>query len=136
MTNAAHVQGWQDISTAPKDGTRVILWHALYSQPLAAQFYGEWWGFDFELGPLKYQPSHWQPLPPPPGQEQPQPDLEAQVRELREALEEVVDCVSYTRHGGATPEDLESYETGLNRAVDIAHNALIKTATLAKTGGA
>lgn len=66
----ADVQGWQDISSAPKDGTRIIGWSPTYKRPFIC-----WWKemencwesygtaiFD-ENGE---HVTHWQPLPPPP----------------------------------------------------------------------
>jgi hypothetical protein len=70
---------WQPIETAPKDGTRLLLWDSLaknhafgsYSptedDPFEAGPY-EWcaenYGYDGSEG--KIIPSHWMPLPTPP----------------------------------------------------------------------
>ncbi len=60
---------WRDISTAPKDGTEVLVFiprrlgalYAAASNPTGVQ----WWS---RLGEVK--PTHWMPLPsPPPDQE-------------------------------------------------------------------
>lgn len=59
---------WQPIETAPKDGTRVLLWCTV-NRGVYAGFYttgarrrrGFW-----EDGEYKLAPSHWQPSPPPP----------------------------------------------------------------------
>jgi len=65
---------WQDISTAPRDGTPVILGEA-GAQPQLARWLslpeGEGW-FSFEsdisgFNPWRaFPPSHWMPLPDPP----------------------------------------------------------------------
>ena len=60
---------WRDIETAPKDGGRVLLWHKLWSAPHSGQYYGSHWAHDYNFGPWKYQPTHWQPLPTPPAAE-------------------------------------------------------------------
>lgn len=77
---AAHLPAapaWQDISTAPKDGTWVLL-HSPDS--IHAAFIGRWcddsdfpdggaWWPDHDAGfPIDVDPSHWQPLPSPPKQ--------------------------------------------------------------------
>lgn len=72
---------WQDIKTAPRDGTEVLLcsW-VLYDAPggpIAEMTVGSWdleeiggagcWvsGIDFDM-PLDDKPTHWMPLPPAP----------------------------------------------------------------------
>ena len=61
---------WQDIETAPRDGTLVLAWSG--RAPLIA-----YWGRDNALNPLGWigghcrinhidQPTHWMPLPAPP----------------------------------------------------------------------
>src|SRR5215469_4620566 len=77
---------WQPIESAPKDGTALLWfpdfptnevqlgsWHA-YSEP-AWGLEGEWRDKDtgefFENGDGYVCPTHWRPLPPPPGQATP-----------------------------------------------------------------
>lgn len=76
MTTDPH--GWRPIETAPRDGTRVLLWcvhaHAAYSadpvsEGWAACVLGQWinhngggWTWHGLCGRL----THWRPLPPPP----------------------------------------------------------------------
>lgn len=77
---AAAERFWQPISTAPKDGTRILLCFGGYRIEC-----GQWdddryatkprpyWTGDWEpvCGKLWYrgnQPTHWQPLPPPPSE--------------------------------------------------------------------
>lgn len=56
---------WQPMETAPKDGSRVVLWNADWTGPCTGQFYGELlgWRLHYEFGGFAYQPTHWQPLP-------------------------------------------------------------------------
>jgi len=67
--------GWQPIETAPRDGTEVILWDGAF------RMIGHWtgdqkdpecspdgWVRDFCTDPM-HEPTHWQPLPPPPSKE-------------------------------------------------------------------
>ncbi len=71
--------GWQPIATAPKDGTEVLVWcpveHdvALTGYHHVAGFQasdGYWYVCDGSL----VQPTHWRPLPSPPGAEGPPQD--------------------------------------------------------------
>lgn len=56
--------GWQDISTAPKDGTRVLLWNNLWSDSNTGYFGGlRGWYQTYVCGPFVHQPTHWRPLP-------------------------------------------------------------------------
>jgi hypothetical protein len=78
---------WQDISTAPKDGTRIILCVAGYLpdgsyvayEPCCGQWFRDQWvSFDPEgvfesddalndyLGGTQYNPTVWMPMPRPP----------------------------------------------------------------------
>ncbi len=62
---------WQPIETAPKDGTQVLLWIGGHSEPWAQTgfFEGGYWLDSYEGIDLS-SPTHWMPLPPPPGKEQ------------------------------------------------------------------
>ena len=69
---------WQDISTAPKDGTRVDLWDG--SERISDGYWNDdpeygadkptWWGpnlwYDGMPGPLDEPPTHWMYPPAPP----------------------------------------------------------------------
>lgn len=61
-------RGWQPIETAPKDGTRILAWCEQYAAPLTLQYYDniKGWCIYYEVLP-KHRPTHWQPLPLPPG---------------------------------------------------------------------
>ncbi len=67
---------WQPIGSAPKDGTQFFAWMPTYYQgkggfALCLWLEGEW--YDNKAWVIK--PTHWQPLPLPPGEEpDPQPD--------------------------------------------------------------
>lgn len=69
--------GWQPIETAPKDGTHILVYGDYYGGSrryvafweVAADIYGDQWscGAPDEQGFYDYaEPTHWQPLPPPP----------------------------------------------------------------------
>lgn len=71
---------WQPISTAPRDGTPVLIympdavepcislamWSHCPEDPLGDAWY-EYWGDS--NGPIDAEPSHWMPLPKPPSAE-------------------------------------------------------------------
>lgn len=66
--------GWQDISTAPKDGTHVLLseGHNVW-EGRAVESYGRWGWWERNAHPTNYcgsedYPTHWMPLPPPPAE--------------------------------------------------------------------
>ena len=79
------VGGWEDISTAPKDGTDVLLWSDIFAGEISgpvpcvgpligrysngvSDYAGEGW-WDVEGGDAYASwclPTHWMPLPPPP----------------------------------------------------------------------
>ena len=63
---AAKAGGWQDISTAPKDGTRFIAWRKYSTRPLIARYWKDFGWFEDEDGLHLYNLTHWQPLPNPP----------------------------------------------------------------------
>jgi hypothetical protein len=52
---------WQPIETAPKDGTEILAWDG--DQHIVAWFDGDWRFSDDR----QCFPTHWQPLPAPPG---------------------------------------------------------------------
>lgn len=64
-------EGWQPIETAPRDGTRMLLWVRGHLVML-----GSWAGHGAYSGaafwsnnvPIVPQPTHWLPLPQPPAQ--------------------------------------------------------------------
>lgn len=55
--------GWGSMDSAPKDGTRVLLWSPKWEAPSTGQFYGTDWQIGYEVGPFAYPPTHWMPLP-------------------------------------------------------------------------
>lgn len=66
--------GWLDIASAPKDGSRVLLWNRHFDAPCSGQFYGFGdWRMDGNLPLFVYQPTHWMPLPAAPGSPTEQP---------------------------------------------------------------
>ena len=67
LTEMQSEQGWQDISTAPKDGTRILVSNDCCPVTIAKCFGGElgsgrW--LDDEGNEI--EPTHWRPLPAPP----------------------------------------------------------------------
>lgn len=59
--------GWQTMETAPRDGTRVLLWSPKWEAAATAQFYGTHWKINGQMGPLVHPPTRWMPLPTAPG---------------------------------------------------------------------
>lgn len=65
---------WQPIETAPKDGTKVLLWEAGHAPYVGSRDDqdDEWWTDEdwandaARCFPPRCNPSHWMPLPPPP----------------------------------------------------------------------
>ena len=65
----AAMPGWQDISTAPKDGTPILVADSgpyAFVVEWSSRFRG-WYGADKWI----WEPTHWQPLPAPPKEENP-----------------------------------------------------------------
>jgi hypothetical protein len=68
------VSPWQDISTAPKDGTMVLVSYVYAEEPVcdiaaymdSSTFGGSWLRMNRHL----CRPTHWMPLPPPPSNEE------------------------------------------------------------------
>lgn len=58
---------WQPIATAPKDGTRILLYRPNCVESMAvcwrAKDWHEWW---IVFGPSFHGATHWMPLPTPP----------------------------------------------------------------------
>ena len=74
---AARADGWQPMETAPKDGTRVLLWYEWHDLPVVGDFrHGRWWSVHSLGGNLAHpngmdweevvRPTYWRPLPAPP----------------------------------------------------------------------
>jgi hypothetical protein len=62
---------WQPIETAPKDGTRVLLWRrAIRDQPTPIMADGFWCETCWVWPYLLSEPTHWQPLLAPPNNPQ------------------------------------------------------------------
>ncbi len=62
---------WQDISTAPIDGTVVLVWSNCF--PIAAMYAGHSYGWELINNTysenrifLDVEPTHWMPMPKPP----------------------------------------------------------------------
>ena len=67
--SAPHTAGWRPISTAPKDGTRVLLFCADWRESIAVYFsIKDWSDWLPVCGSSFPVPTHWQPLPPAPGE--------------------------------------------------------------------
>ena len=65
---------WQPISTAPKDGTRIIVYRpnarGKYISKVGLDYWSEELGDCWAKSNFETQPTHWQPLPNPPKGEQ------------------------------------------------------------------
>lgn len=65
------MSGWEPIETAP-DMTAILLFHEYYSHGRVRHGYrgrdGLWRGVnaDGTEGPIRFEPTHWMPLPEPP----------------------------------------------------------------------
>lgn len=59
---------WQDISSAPKDGTVIDLWRGLNSFRLTNTYWrdGKWQWKHYRYDEADDQITHWMPLPAPP----------------------------------------------------------------------
>ena len=63
---------WFDIATAPKDGTRVLMFDSeAFKIVTIGLWEGAWIDEDVSHGTHTWQPTHWQPLPTPPVTEKP-----------------------------------------------------------------
>ena len=70
---------WHPIETAPKDGTLIVLWDGYYKVRVTNAKWdfhywmngvpqgGKTWGRDDRDGPFCEDPTHWMPVPAPPG---------------------------------------------------------------------
>ena len=68
ITDAGYriVPGWQPIETAPRDGTNVLAFWSDWGDCGVVRFdRGEWWAMMHDV----VTPTHWMPLPAPPGDE-------------------------------------------------------------------
>ena len=63
---AAKAGGWLPIETAPKDGTRILVWRKHATRPLIARYQKDFEWFEDEDGVHLYHLIYWQPLPNPP----------------------------------------------------------------------
>ena len=81
LRGAQKESGWRPIETAPQDGTPILAWNAEYgaretrsitytpgSPGFAEGLTDRWWQWDEPKNnwSLKWQPTHWMPLPEPP----------------------------------------------------------------------
>lgn len=69
--NLPQSDGWRDISTAPKDGTHILMWGG-YHSPFSGYYRDKWvervgWHISggIHIDPTA-EPTHWMPLPQPP----------------------------------------------------------------------
>ena len=61
---------WQPIKTAPKDGTPILVWDGYNITSAKWEVDYDWWEIcvpsDGYVDSNCIEPTHWQPLPPPP----------------------------------------------------------------------
>jgi hypothetical protein len=58
---------WQPIETAPKNHFPILTWSINQGQCVAfLDVTWSWWSYPNGIGPMRYKPTHWMPLPPPP----------------------------------------------------------------------
>jgi hypothetical protein len=69
LTQPAIPEGWRDISTAPKDGTKIILYPFMQSNKIFVGYFtdlydsGVWYATEHGHLNGMLKPTHWQPLP-------------------------------------------------------------------------
>lgn len=69
----AAMSQWQPIETAPKDGTQILTWMPSDLDPSGYHIVGDWYvnargdGYWQDQHGEGFEPTHWQSLPPPPG---------------------------------------------------------------------
>ena len=66
-------EGWRDIESAPKDGTRIILFGTMQGSSVPGEEFGNWFassnrknGGWWVVFAMPFKPTHWRPLPLPP----------------------------------------------------------------------
>jgi hypothetical protein len=64
------LDGWQDIETAPKDGTWIIIGHPEWRRSADGYWSDDFREWRFSGYAPERQPTHWQPLPPAPQQKE------------------------------------------------------------------
>jgi len=59
---------WQNISTAPRDGTVILLWAPAWRWPSTGWTFADdpWQECPYGGGKKEWQPTHWMHLPQPP----------------------------------------------------------------------
>jgi hypothetical protein len=58
---------WRPIETAPKDGIDILVSDG---ERISVAYYDRyWWITSWTVEILTFDPTHWMPLPPPPGDE-------------------------------------------------------------------
>ena len=90
--------GWRDISTAPKDGTPILITASGVNPVVAFQsdVMPKWWLNPTGIEVDWFSPTSWQPLPPPPGEEASRKDwrkLACDAADLVEHLQEERDTL-------------------------------------------
>ena len=65
-TSPENTPQWFLIESAPRDGTRVLVWNKHFHAPITAKWYGGSFKIAFEFPDFTYEPTHWMALPLPP----------------------------------------------------------------------
>lgn len=90
------MSAWQQIETAPRDGTKVLVWiGGRYGAMNAWNQGGRWYT---SLGEFCVTPTHWMPMLSPPPPPKPQPEQNPNVDSM-----DVMDAIRFVRRwmGGA-----------------------------------
>lgn len=88
--------GWRDISTAPKDGTRILIYvppEEDYDPEIqyVAYWNGEKWEEALGEGYTTFEPTHWMPRPPAPTPDHPRLDYFRGFEACREQAAQVIE---------------------------------------------
>ena len=114
---------WMPIDSAPKDGTEVLVWDgAIRGVLIAEHAHGAWIVCDGE-GWERISPTHWQPLPPPPGDGD-KGGSNSVIAATEKALRGLMDAVHAVRNASSPEEALDAMHDCVEPALSYAEEVL------------